>query len=35
MYLMPENCQYDQNMFHVLMELIKFVVVDSYTFINF
>ena len=35
MYLMPENGQYDQNMFLVLMELIKYVVVDSYMFINF
>ena len=32
---MPENGQYDQNMFLVLMELIKYVVVDSYMFINF
>ena len=29
MYLMPEDGQYDWNMYRVLMELIKFVVVDS------
>jgi len=34
MYLMPEDRQYDGNMLHVLMELIKFVVFDAYMFIR-
>jgi hypothetical protein len=32
---MPEDGQYDWNMEHVLMELIKFVVVDSNTYVKF
>jgi hypothetical protein len=35
MYLIPEDGLYDQNMWHVLMGLIKFVVVDSNVCVSF
>ena len=35
MYLMPEDGQYDRNMWHDLMGLIKFVVVDGNVCVNF
>jgi len=32
---MPEDGQYNQNILHVLTELIKFVVFDSYKYVSF
>jgi hypothetical protein len=31
---MPENYQYDRNMWHILMELITFVVVDGSAYVS-
>jgi len=32
---MPEDGHYDQNMYHVLTRLIKFVMVDCSTYVSF
>jgi hypothetical protein len=32
--IMPEDCQYDRNMWHVLRGLVKFVVVDGIAFVD-
>lgn len=34
-YVMPEDGQYDRNMYHALTNLIKFVMADGNSYVNF